>query len=139
MKQVGMLFVVVLLSAGLIACSGLREVTYPADFRYIDQAEVKSTMSTLGRLIWEVEELLSEADQSVEQRDKVILLLTEIESYASMLDPKGKPTNHLLIDAHMQDFIDAVELARLSLQLEPPRYYRAGQLSGRCMGCHIHR
>ena len=122
------------------ACAEIRQVTYPPDFRYIDRAEVQSTMAELGSRIWEMDEILAANPKPTpEQRLQVLDLLTEIQSFASTLDPKGKATNHLLIDSHLDAFLEQVEYARLSLAMEPPSFYRAGMLSGSCMGCHQYR
>lgn len=120
-------------------CAEVRKVTYPADFKYIERSEVRSTMAQLGRRIWEMDEILADSQQALENRQRVVELLSEIQSFASTLDTRGRPTNHLLIDQHMQGFLESVELARFAVEMDPPSFYRAGQLSGNCMGCHKHR
>lgn len=141
-KWLGLVRIVVI--AGGIAvlaagCADIRKVTYPAEFKYIEQSEVRSTMSELGKRIWEMDEILSDPEKAVAQRSRVIDLLAEMQSFADTLDPHGKPTNHLLIDQHMPNFIESVELARLAVEMDPPSFYRAGQVSGNCMSCHKHR
>ena len=133
-------FLLVLPFALLVSgCAEIRKVTYPSDFRYIERAEVRTTMSALGSRIWEMDEILADTKNALENRQRVIELLSEIQSFASTLDTKGRPTNHLLIDDHMARFLESVELARLAVEMEPPSFYRAGQISGNCMGCHKHR
>ena len=135
----GLLLVSIMGGALMSGCAEIRKVTYPPDFKYIEKTEVRSTMAQLASRIWEMDEILVDPEQALLKRDRVVALLSEMESFAGTLDPQGRPTNHLLIDEHIGGFIDAVSLARTAVEMEPPSFYRAGQLSGNCMGCHIHR
>ena len=55
---------------------------------------------------------------------------------ANELGAGATQTNHLLLDAHIDDFKQAVETARLRLQINPENYSGVGQLVGSCSACH---
>lgn len=130
---------VLLVTFVITGCAELRKVTYPADFKYLERSDVRSTMAEFGRRIWEMDGILADSTRALTERERVLEILDELESYAQSINPGGRPTNHLVIDSHIQQFIDSVKSARAAVDSNPPSFYRAGQLSGSCMACHIHR
>lgn len=131
-----LLLITVLVASG---CAELRKMTYPADFKYLGRSEVKGTMAVFGHGIWEMDQILSDPDRALTERERIIEILDQLEEHAQSINPSGRPTNHTVIDSNIQQFIDAVRDARDDIEGSPPSFYAAGQLSGRCMACHIHR
>jgi hypothetical protein len=49
------------------------------------------------------------------------------------------PTNHLLIDRHIDRFRTDLAAARDAAAADPPRYHLAGRIIGSCTACHVLR
>jgi hypothetical protein len=112
-------------------------VTYPPDFHYITQQEVRTTMGSLAVEIATLDALLgSEAVANSENRDAVIASLTRMRSLAGQLK-KGARSNHPRIGANAprlrEDIESALDGAR---RLPVPDYYDAGRVVGSCNYCH---
>jgi|GEM_PF-1674796 len=135
------------------ACEQIRLLTYPADFVWLDERGVHDIMYRMADSMIRLDELIGQdgesaqldADERERQRTAVDEELSALDEIATALaagvsteaDGKSLPrTNHLLIDEHIDDFIDDVARARRFVAEQPPNYYAAGRLGGSCTGCH---
>lgn len=119
-----------LLTALLCACSPVRSVTYPPSFRYLPQADIRSTMWHLAGDVVELDRLLREGGD-------VPARLAAMQAHAAELT--GQPTNHPKIDQHLPAFQRDLAAAKLAAEATPPNYALAGMLAGSCMACHENR
>lgn len=118
-------------------CSVVRQVTYPPDFVYLDRSEVTGSMSKLSADIWRIEDILASSETVLPyEREQIISILSDMEGVADKLGAGTVNTNHPFIDQNIDSFQRDVELALEDVKNEPPSYYRAGRLSGRCLACH---
>lgn len=65
---------------------------------------------------------------------QVLQQLIKIESTANMLD--GSQTNHPILDQNIGQFLQDVTLAKNAVQMDPPSYHLAKNLSTSCYNCH---
>lgn len=118
-------------------CAMVRQVTYPPDFVYLDRSEITGAMSQLSADIWRIEDILSSSETVLPyEREKIITILSDMDGVADKLGAGTVNTNHPFIDQNIDSFQRDVELALEDVKNEPPSYYRAGRLSGRCLACH---
>lgn len=118
-------------------CSVVRKVTYPPDFKYLDRSEVTGSMSKLSADIWRIEDILASSETVMPyERERIITILNDMDGVADKLGAGTVETNHPFIDQNIDSFQRDVELALADVKKEPPSYYRAGRLSGRCLACH---
>jgi hypothetical protein len=130
-----------LLGAGLVTGCGsagtIRRFTYPPDFKYLERSEVKSAMGALARDVRALKRLLAGTETlDADQRAEVARLLRAMEATAAELDPKGRRTNHPVIDQNIGAFRRDIEMARLAAERDPPNYFLAGSVAGSCSYCH---
>lgn len=124
----------------LAGCSTVRKVTYPPDFVYIEQSEIKSSMSRLSVNVWRIDQILGRSETvSPHEREDLIKILTDMKEISNKLGAGTVQSNHPFIDANIDSFKRDVELALQDVTDQPPDYYKAGRLSGRCLACHRHR
>ncbi|HSH44057.1 MAG TPA: hypothetical protein VK973_18175 [Arenicellales bacterium] len=124
----------VALAAG---CAAVRKVTYPPDFVYLDRAEITGSMSRLSADIWRIEDILSSSETVLPyEREEIITILGDMRQVADNLGAGTVDTNHPFIDENIDAFRQDVQRALDDVKAEPPSYYRAGVLSGRCLACH---
>ena len=130
-----------LLACGLlIGCAEVRQVTYPQDFVYLEHRQVTGQMALMSMYMREIDEILGDnRTVNSEQQGRIISLLNRIDASADRLGAGSVETNHLLIDAHIDDFKGDVRLALREASSDPPNYYALGRLSGSCTACHRHR
>jgi hypothetical protein len=126
---------------GLLGCSqaarGIRTVTYPHDFRYYETAEIDDSMKRLAAASRRLTSLLRDGvPRSAAERAEVVDLLGEMEEASATLDGRKKPSNHPVIDAHLERFQRDVSAARAAAERDPPNYFLAGTVAGSCMLCH---
>lgn len=115
----------------------IRRVTYPPDFRYLEQEEVKSAMWRLARDVRGLKALLSGANGlSAEDHAEVVRLLRDMETTAAQIDPKGRRSNHPKIDRNIDAFRRDLAMARQAAERDPPNYFLAGSVAGSCSYCH---
>lgn len=118
-------------------CSTVRKVTYPPDFVYLDQAEISGSMKKMSVDIWQIDDILSNSETVLPyEREKIISILGDMQGVADKLGAGTVNTNHPFIDENIDSFKRDVLLALQDVKGEPPEYYRAGRLSGRCLACH---
>lgn len=116
--------------------SGVRKVTYPPDFRYVSDVELRSTMGQLGQMTARLDGLARTPEGLAGHREDVLVMLREMERLASRLNPADLPTNHPLLNANLDRLREDIHEARLAAMLEPPRYGRAEAVPGACLICH---
>lgn len=119
------------------ASESIRRVTYPPDFRYLEQHDVTSAMWRLARDVRALKTLLGGAtDLSPQSHQEVIRLLRDMEATASEIDPKGRRSTHPRIDSNIGAFRRDLAMARQAAEHEPPNYFLAGNVAGSCSYCH---
>lgn len=134
-QRVGLLLLL-LTSALLLSCDGIRSVTYPPGIHYIDKQEIESTMYNMAVELRQLDALIAAESDSRAVQTRVVAVLDEINRLASSLDQDGQSSNHPAIDARLDEFLAQVTRASLQAQRVPPNYYEAGRLSGSCSACH---
>jgi len=139
--------VIALASAIVLAgCSSpfaesMRKVTYAPDFKYTEQAVLRSDMDKLGQQMSLLEQALAkpygESPDAIEaQREQVLDALRNMSAIASRLKTGSEGANHPFMEDYMQDFVSKVDKARVAASFEQPRYYFAGKVAGGCTSCH---
>lgn len=118
-------------------CAMVRKVTYPPDFVYLDSSEITGSMSRLSADIWRIEDILASSETVLPyEREEIISILGGMKDVADKLGAGTATTNHPFIDQNIDAFRRDVVLSLEDVKKEPPSYYRAGRLSGRCLACH---
>lgn len=116
----------------------VRAYTYPPDFNYIPRDELRSTMWELADRVVELDRVMRQSapgDESM--RGEVIRLLGEMQALSGNLGPGGDwPSNHPRVSRNVDAFRRELEAARRAVELDPPRYFLAGSISGACVHCH---
>jgi hypothetical protein len=135
------LILLTLLAAILVAgCAQIRKATYPSDFVYLEQKQITNEMALLGFYMRQLDQiLLDDSTVSSEQQQRIIALLTKIDASTDKLGAGSVRTNHLVIDDHIDEFKNDVELAINNASADPPNYFALGRLAGSCVGCHKFR
>lgn len=142
--------VVAIVASVLVGCSSqfassVRKVTYPPDFKYTDQSDLRSDMHQLAiqmaildkALVNPLDQTQTQTQTEPElQREQVLNALRNMGKIASRLHAGETGANHPFMDDFMQGFISEIDKARTAASLQPPRYYFAGKISGGCASCH---
>jgi hypothetical protein len=130
-----------LLCAGLLAgCEQIRKATYPSDFVYLEQKQIRGEMALLSLYLRQLDQiLLDDSTVSSEQQERILAILTKIDSSATTLGAGNVRTNHLVIDDHIDQFKSDVYTAIHNASADPPNYFALGRLSGSCVSCHRYR
>jgi len=144
-KSISFLFVLSL-SIMLASChsqfaSKMRKVTYPPDFTYTEQGDLRTEMTQLAQQMVLLDTALVQgpgesALAGEAQRQAVLNSLREMERIAARLKAGNAGANHPFMQDFMQEFIVKVDKARGAASIDPPRYYYAGKVSGGCTNCH---
>lgn len=126
--------------------SSVRKVTYPPDFKYTEQADLRTDMNRLAQQMALLDKALvtpivpNQIEQiPIEpeiQREQVLSALRNMGKIAARLHAGGTGANHPFMDDYMQGLISKIDKARVAASIENPRYYFAGQVSGGCTNCH---
>ncbi len=134
------LVLIALLCAGVVfGCAQIRKVTYPRDFVYLEQKQLRSKMALLSLHMRRLDEiLLDDSTVSSDQQRRVVDLLNKINAVTAELGG-GVTTNHLVIDEHIDQFKMDVNNAIRNARADPPNYFALGRLTGSCVGCHKYR
>ncbi len=137
--------VVVLLSS----CVQFRLLTYPSSFTWIGAEDVQNTMQAMANEMRKLDNLIADEQSPGSSQREVVEALSEIEYLAAALsvqtpgsdnDSEDLPaTNHLLIDEHMDDFLESIYRAKIQAEATPPSYFGVGKLTGGCSACHRYR
>jgi len=70
------------------------------------------------------------------EREAIISMLDDMPVIADKLGAGTVEANHPFVDRNIDSFKQDVNLALADVKADPPSYYRAGRLSGRCLACH---
>jgi hypothetical protein len=121
--------------------ASMRKVTYAPDFKYTEQAVLRSDMGKLAQQMSLLEEALTKpyGDTPTEielQREEVLTALRGIGSIANRLKTGSEGANHPFMEDYMQDFTSKVDSAKVAASFAQPRYYFAGKVAGGCTNCH---
>ncbi len=130
-----------LLCAGLfLGCAQVRKATYPSDFVYLEQKQIKTQMALFSLYLRQLDQIMmDDSTVSSEQQQQIIAILSKIEAGTSTLGSGSIRTNHLVIDDHIDQFKNDVYTAIRNASADPPNYFALGRLSGSCVGCHKFR
>ena len=136
-----------------LACVQVRLLTYPSEFVWLGDEDVRGVMHVMAARMARLEGLLGDGGgeagvDETRRRGDVDAELGALEELAAAIaagaaiesGERALPrTNHLLIDEHIDEFVADIARARRFVAEEPPNYYPAGQLSGSCNACHRRR
>lgn len=126
----------------VVGCASIRKVTYPSDFVYLTREDVAGGMHRIAGHMGSLQDLLDDLAGGADERlvaERMMDHVDSIETIAGELGEGSAGTNHLLIDAHLDDFVATLQTARLTLAASPPRFYETGRLVGGCAACHRFR
>jgi len=141
---VSRLLIPIVLIFGFTSCAEIRKVTYPKNFVWLGDAEVKTVMHRFSNSMVRIDE----AAQRKNPGDKVLIIeeLEEMIDLAESIMANGSAepggvirTNHLLIDEHIGAFLTDLTHAKSQMEIQPESYYLVGNLTGKCSGCHQYR
>jgi len=123
------------------ACSGWphdrREPASAPGFSTISDDRLHSAMGQLAAGVTELQSILGDRGPvTPDERLEVLRILDRMQAAADALGPGDLPSGHPRIDRNLDRFREKLEIARESVELEPPSYYLVGAFSGACMGCH---
>jgi len=137
------LFTAAILTATLLSttgCEQVRKVTYPQDFQYMEDREVKQLMQKMGENMGKLAQLVD--DESLpekEKQEKVIDVLNKLDGYATKLSGGHKQTNQFVIAEHIHGFSGDLVNAKMLASLDPPRYDKTRNIVNSCSKCHEYR
>jgi hypothetical protein len=127
----------------LFACSDwaarARKYTYPPQFHYITDEQLRSTMWRLAFHSRELRQLTSSDEEITAHRAEILRHLQSMELAATELNRTGWPTNHPMIDQHRDDLLRDIKSAQHAVRREPPSFLLASSVSGACAYCHPSR
>ena len=127
-------------AGSMAGCAQIRQLTYPPDFTYLEKKEVETLMQKMSAGIGRLDRLVTEASTSdVAQQETIINELSSLESIATRLSGGHKPTNRIVINDHIEEFISEIGTARMFASTVPPNYNKARNLSNSCQECHQFR
>jgi hypothetical protein len=134
-----LVLIALLCVAVVFGCAQIRKVTYPNDYVYLEQKQLRSKMALLSFYMRQIDEVL--LDYSIvngDQQQRILYLLNKIYGLTAELGG-GVTTNHLVIDDHIDQFKIDVNTAIRGARTNPPNYFALGRLAGSCTGCHQYR
>jgi hypothetical protein len=119
------------LALSVAGCGGftrwMRGHTYPADFRYVTRAEIRSAMWELANHAAALDRALRAGGAPDEaMRAEILRALDGLEEATRALGREGQRSNPL-IDANLDAF------RRGDAERTPPNYFFAGAVTGACM------
>jgi len=115
----------------------MRSGTYPPDFEYISQDQLKSVMWQMARDSRDLEKLLAQPGPVSEpDRRHVLELLTSLYDESGRLGGEGARTNHPLLDQDRDRFRADIATAQRGVESQPPSYEVARTVSAACVHCH---
>lgn len=133
------LVLIAILCAGVVlGCSQIRKVTYPRDFVYLEQKQLRSKMALISFNLRQLDEIPLDDSTTSDQQQFILERLNKIKDLTDELGG-GVMTNHLVIDDHIDEFKNDVSTAIHNASANPPNYFALGRLVGSCVGCHKYR
>lgn len=146
MPVIRVLLIAAISALVLLGCSSkfaesLRKVTYPPDFKYTEQSDLRSDMHSLAFQMGLLDKALIkpsvQTPNDIEiQRVEVLKALRNMGRIATNLQAGNSGANHPFMDDYMEHLVGKIDEARVAASLEQPRYYYAGKVSGGCVNCH---
>jgi len=130
------LLLAVLLVSGIVGCSQIRELTYPDDFIYLENKQIKNLMREMSDSVERLSQLVSNSPDSEIDSQQVIASLSELESISSRIIGGHTETNQLFISEHIEQFVSDVGTAKMFVKSTPPNYSKAKDISNSCQECH---
>jgi hypothetical protein len=111
--------------------------TYPADFRYVPEEELRTSMWILGRETVELRSVLADPSLSDStRRTRAELLLGGMEDTTRKIGVEQSPSNHPELQSGLEALLGDIHVAREGVNHDPPNYFMAGSVSGACLYCH---
>ena len=139
-KQVRRLVISLVGASLLIGCAQFRKATYPSDFVYLEENQIRSEMALLSLYMRQIDAiLLDDSTVSSEQQGQIIKILSKVDKSVDSLGAGNIRTNHLVLDDNIDQFKSDVTVALRDASSDPPNYFALGRLSGGCVACHKHR
>ncbi len=140
-KALGWLLVALIAGGAILSgCAQIRKATYPQDFVYLDRKQVRSEMAMLSLYLRQIDEILADnTTVSSVQQEQLVKILVKIDDTAYRLGAGNVETSHLIIDAHIDQFKNDVNVALRDASADPPNYFALGRLAGSCVACHQYR
>jgi hypothetical protein len=137
------LFTAAILTAALTimtGCEQVRKVTYPQDFQYMEDKEVKQIMQKMSENMGKLAQLVDDDSLAEkEKQEKIIGVLNKLDGYATKLSGGHKQTNQFFIAEHIQGFSGDLVNAKMLAGLDPPRYGKTRSIVDSCSKCHEYR
>jgi len=130
------LLLAVLLVSGIVGCSQIRELTYPDDFIYLENKQIKNLMREMSDSVERLSQLVSNSSDSEIDSQQVIASLSELESISSRIIGGHTETNQLFISDHIEQFVSDIGTAKMFVKSTPPNYSKAKDISNSCQECH---
>jgi hypothetical protein len=140
LSRVFSLVLVVVMTLLITSCTNefaasMRQLTYPPDFKYTEQDELRTDMAMLALQMQLLENALAKKEEPYStdaevQRETVLASLRKISSITSSLKAGDSGANHPFMQDYMSDFGAKVDQARSAASLAKPNYYYAGK--GHC-------
>ena len=138
--KLGLLLIATICLFVLTACAQVRYQPYPSNFVFLDRKQVAGEMALLSLYMRQIDEiLLDNSTISSEQQERLVRTLVAIDDVTNRLGAGNIETNHLLIDARIDEFKNDVNAALRNASADPPNYFALGKLSGSCIACHVYR
>jgi hypothetical protein len=138
-NKLRLVLIALLCVAVVFGCAQIRKVTYPNDYVYLEQKQLRSKMALLSFYMRQLDEVL--LDYSIvgdDQQQRILYLLNKVNGLTAEFGG-GITTNHLAIDDHIQEFKIDVNTAIRGARANPPNYFALGRLAGSCTSCHKYR
>lgn len=124
----------------MTGCEQVRKVTYPADFQYMEEKEVKQIMQKMGESMHKLAVLVDDVpDADKDKQEKVIRELNKLDAYATKLSGGHRQTNQFVIAEHIHGFSGDLVNAKMLASLDPPRYDKTRNIVNSCSKCHEYR
>ena len=138
-KNLRLVLIALLCVAVVFGCAQIRKVTYPNDYVYLEQKQLRSKMALLSFYMRQLDEaLLDYSTTGGDQQQRILDILKKINGLTAEFGG-GVTTNHLVIDDHIDQFKIDVNIAIRNARADPPNYFAVGRLAGSCDGCHRYR
>jgi hypothetical protein len=138
-NKLRLMLIALLCVAVVFGCAQIRKVTYPNDYVYLEQKQLRSKMALLSFYMRQLDEVL--LDYSIvgdDQQQRILYLLNKVNGLTAEFGG-GITTNHLAIDDHIEEFKIDVNTAIRGARANPPNYLALGRLAGSCTSCHKYR
>jgi len=128
-----------ILLVGIVGCSQIRQLTYPDDFTYLENKQVKALMSEMNDSVQQLGQQVSKTPPAEIDSQQVLNSLSEIESITSKIIGGHSQTNQLFISEHIEQFVSDVGTAKMYVKSSPPNYSKARDITNSCNDCHKSR